>query len=106
MDRKESTNRRRNNSDENENENENDDRSFMTTLISGSASEKVKAGLALGGLALAGLALTVGAAVRATSSEDSSERKTMKAPGRGDRIYRDDFEKDPKKYFRNFHKKG
>ncbi|MBA0621086.1 hypothetical protein Godav_006737 [Gossypium davidsonii] len=34
----------------------------------------------------------------------SSNRKTMKAPGRNYRIYRDGFERDPASYFRNLRK--
>lgn len=31
----------------------------------------------------------------------SSNKKTMKAPGRDYRIFRDDFERDPSNYFRD-----
>ena len=43
----------------------------------------------------------------ATSSEISTEdRKKMKPPGKKDEyIYRDDFEKNPKEYFRGLRKK-
>uniref|UniRef100_A0A7N1A1P0 Uncharacterized protein n=1 Tax=Kalanchoe fedtschenkoi TaxID=63787 RepID=A0A7N1A1P0_KALFE len=34
----------------------------------------------------------------------SGPRKTMKAPGRDIRIFRDDFEADPSKYFRDLRK--
>ncbi|XVF85773.1 hypothetical protein PTKIN_Ptkin17bG0144300 [Pterospermum kingtungense] len=95
-----SRSRRRKNGDENEN----DDHSLMSTLISGSEGEKVPAGSVLAVLALALVVLAVvfivGVVVLASSSEDSSERKTMKAPGRNYRIYRDDFEDDPSSYFR------
>ncbi|XVF85774.1 hypothetical protein PTKIN_Ptkin17bG0144400 [Pterospermum kingtungense] len=99
--------KRLNNGDENENENgdenenENGDGHLMTTLISGSESERVTAGLALAGLAVV---LVVGVAVLASSSGDSSKRKTMKAPGGNYRIYRDDFEDDPSSYFRDLRK--
>ena len=38
------------------------------------------------------------------SGSAGPERKTMKAPGRNYRIFRDDFEKSPASYFRNLRK--
>ncbi|WRX14634.1 hypothetical protein QQP08_007121 [Theobroma cacao] len=35
----------------------------------------------------------------------SSSKKTMKAPGRNNRIYRDDFTRNPKGYFRDLRKR-
>lgn len=94
----ESTNRRRNNGDENEN----DDRSDLMTDFLG--SEKATADLALAGLAA--VVIIAGVAVLASSSGDLSKMKTMKAPGRNYRIFRDDFEDDPSSYFRDLRKRG
>ncbi|KAL3731588.1 hypothetical protein ACJRO7_028469 [Eucalyptus globulus] len=56
--------------------------------------------------AIAGLAiLAVGVASLMGDSSRSSGRRTMKAPGRDMRIFRDDFEKDTASYFRNLRKK-
>ncbi|KAK7828635.1 hypothetical protein CFP56_030059 [Quercus suber] len=38
------------------------------------------------------------------SSGSKTNRKTMKAPARNHRIFRDDFERDPAAYFRNLRK--
>ena len=95
----ESTSRNRNNADGTEN----DDRSLMTEI---SGSDMAKAGLAAVGIAAAGVLLASVVGDKASSSEASSEKKTMKAPGRDDRILREDFEKDPKKYFQDLHKRG
>ncbi|OWM64014.1 hypothetical protein CDL15_Pgr006384 [Punica granatum] len=59
-------------------------------------------GEVVAGLVMAGLAIAGGIAWAFGSSGD---RKTMKAPGGTGRIYRDDFARDPKDYFRNLHKK-
>ena len=39
-----------------------------------------------------------------TGSEEKSDRKKMKAPGKDSLIYRDDFERDPAGYFRSLRK--
>jgi hypothetical protein len=55
-------------------------------------------GISIGLLACAAAALT--------SSGTKANRKTMKGPGRNGKIIdRDDFEEDPKAYFRKLHKK-
>lgn len=36
----------------------------------------------------------------------SNKKKTMKAPGKDFRIYRDDFEHDPSTYFRDYRNHG
>ncbi|OWM64011.1 hypothetical protein CDL15_Pgr006381 [Punica granatum] len=58
--------------------------------------------VAAAGLAIAGLVIAGGIAWAFGSSGD---RKTMKAPGRDHRMYRDDFQRDPSDYFRNLRKK-
>ena len=94
----ESTSKRCNNADGTEN----DDHSLKTEI---SGYEMAKAGLAAAGVVVAGVVLLASVVGDlASSSEDS--RKTMKAPGRNDRIFRDDFEKDPKTYFRDLRKGG
>ncbi|XWS23060.1 hypothetical protein CRYUN_Cryun29cG0089300 [Craigia yunnanensis] len=76
---------------------ENNDHSLRTEI---SGSDMAKAGLvpagigAAAGIAAAGVLLaSLGAC--ASRSETSSNKKTMKAPGRNDRIFRDDFEENP-----------
>ncbi|KAB2053172.1 hypothetical protein ERO13_A12G159750v2 [Gossypium hirsutum] len=54
----------------------------------------VAVAIAAGLLALGGMGLF----------SSSSNKKTMKAPGRNYRIFRDDFERDPSSYFRNLRK--
>lgn len=48
----------------------------------------------------------VASMLSAGAEATTADRKMMKAPGKqGERIYRDDFEKDPSDYFRNLRKK-
>jgi hypothetical protein len=60
---------------------------------------------------VAGIGLLLGVAAAAVSLLSGSEteetnRKKMKAPGRiNEVIYRDEFARDPKGYFRDLHKK-
>ena len=61
--------------------------------------EGVAGGAVVAGVLLAGLAIAV-----LSGSGSKSKRKTMKAPGRSTRIFRDDFEGDPASYFRDLHK--
>jgi hypothetical protein len=68
-----------------------EDDASETIELSGGA---VVAGVLLAGVAIAGLAYLV----------TRNDRKTMKAPGRSDRIFRDDFEGDPASYFRDLRK--
>ncbi|CAN1137438.1 hypothetical protein LINPERHAP2_LOCUS10058 [Linum perenne] len=78
--------------------------------------DKVIAGVAVvgAGVAVVGAAaLAYGISKLFSGSGDvgtesgTDERETMVAPGKGDgtRIFRDDFEKDPRSYFRNLRKK-
>ncbi|XVF03152.1 hypothetical protein REPUB_Repub04eG0236200 [Reevesia pubescens] len=62
--------------------------------------------MAKAGLALAGVFLACCVAGLVSSSGASISKKTMKAPGRNYRIFRDDFEDDPASYFRDLHKRG
>nr|GLL34128.1 hypothetical protein B456_008G175600 [Ipomoea trifida] len=66
---------------------------------SGQPSEKV-GGAAIGGGVVAVVGLVIWAAVEIFGGS-KSDRRTMKAPGRDYRIFRDDFERDPGSYFRN-----
>jgi hypothetical protein len=53
-----------------------------------------------------GIGLLACAAAALSSSGTEADRKKMKAPGQDNKIiYRDDFAKDPKAYFRDVHKK-
>lgn len=57
--------------------------------------------------AVVGFATFIGcvASLLSADSETTGDRKMMKAPGKqGERIYRDEFEKDPFKYFRDLRK--
>lgn len=55
--------------------------------------------------AVAGLALLAWGFSGIVSAASSSEqRRTMKAPGRDYRIFRDDFEHDPSSYFKSLRK--
>ncbi|KAJ7953939.1 Regulator of nonsense transcripts 3B like [Quillaja saponaria] len=69
---------------------------------------KGRAEAAIGAGAAVAAALVGGAIYFLSGSGSGCEknRKTMKAPGRGDRIYRDEFEDDPATYFRNLRKIG
>lgn len=58
--------------------------------------------VAVAGLAFLCLVVVGGMAFACRGSGD---RKTMKAPGRSYRIFRDDFEDDPGQYFRDLRKK-
>ncbi|KAI6676924.1 hypothetical protein NL676_037720 [Syzygium grande] len=63
-------------------------------------------GAAMAAGAIAGLAiLAMGVVSLMGDSSKSGGRRTMKAPGRDMRIFRDDFEKDSASYFRNLRKK-
>ncbi|ONI07893.1 hypothetical protein PRUPE_5G145500 [Prunus persica] len=62
-------------------------------------SNGVIAAATVGGMAL----LAYGLYGLVSASE--RRRKTMKAPGRGDRILRNDFQANPKAYFRDLHRK-
>ncbi|KAJ8774583.1 hypothetical protein K2173_017029 [Erythroxylum novogranatense] len=56
--------------------------------------------------AVAGTAALVSTILYAASGSDSTKnKKTMKAPGRDERMLRADFEKDPAEYFRDLRKK-
>ncbi|KAA0034481.1 hypothetical protein E5676_scaffold475G00210 [Cucumis melo var. makuwa] len=59
--------------------------------------------------AVVGFATFIGCVASMLSSADSEtagDRKMMKAPGKhGEEMYRDEFEKDPSKYFRDLRKK-
>ncbi|KDP41341.1 hypothetical protein JCGZ_15748 [Jatropha curcas] len=46
-------------------------------------------------------AIAYGIAEIVSKPSSGSSRKTMKAPGKDGRIFRDEFEKDPAAYFRN-----
>ncbi|KAJ7953940.1 Regulator of nonsense transcripts 3B like [Quillaja saponaria] len=70
---------------------------------------KERAEASIGAGAAVAAALVGGAIYLLSGSSSSSEkdRETMKPPGRpGERIYRDEFEKDPATYFRNLRKRG
>ncbi|OMO93528.1 hypothetical protein CCACVL1_06444 [Corchorus capsularis] len=84
---KESTERRRNNADGTEN----------GDLECCTGSTEMATGLAV---AAGAVILVCCVAGLLSGSEASSSRKTMKAPGRNYRIFRDDFEDDPAGYFR------
>lgn len=66
-------------------------------------------GTAMAAGEIAGLAFcAVGAGVASLmgNSSKSSGRKTMKAPGRDERIFQDEFAKDPAAYFRDLRKRS
>lgn len=66
-----------------------------------------RSGATMAARVIAGLVIcAVGAGVASLmgNSSGSSGRKTMKAPGRDTRIFRDEFAKDPAGYFRDLHK--
>ncbi|KAL3731583.1 hypothetical protein ACJRO7_028464 [Eucalyptus globulus] len=74
--------------------------------MGGSESKSSGATTAAGVIAgLVILALGVGVVSLMGDSSGSSGRRTMKAPGRDTRIFRDDFEKNTASYFRNLRKK-
>ncbi|WRX14633.1 hypothetical protein QQP08_007120 [Theobroma cacao] len=77
---------------------ENDDQTVRTEA---SQSKTLAAGLAAGGAILVGCLIA-----GLVSFGGSSSKKTMKAPGRNHRIFRDDFEGDSKGYFRDLHKRN
>ncbi|KAL4384219.1 hypothetical protein GQ457_15G004530 [Hibiscus cannabinus] len=54
----------------------------------------------------AAAALAVGLVVCGVIFLGSRGKKTMKAPGRSYRIFRDDFEHDPSSYFRDLRRSG
>jgi hypothetical protein len=60
--------------------------------------------MAIGAVAGLGLAAWGMSKLLESAPEDSDNRKTMKAPGREYKIYRDDFERDPASYFRSLRK--
>jgi len=60
-------------------------------------SSQAAAGAAVVGIGLLAVAVAV---LSRTRSGTQTNGKTMKAPGRGDRISRDGFQQDPKSYFR------
>lgn len=62
-------------------------------------SSQAAAGAAVVGIGLLAVAVAV-AVLSRTRSGTQTNGKTMKAPGRGDRISRDGFQQDPKSYFR------
>ena len=70
--------------------------------------ESSEVGLGRAGVIAAGVAVlaagVAAASLLGSSSSSSSDRKTMKAPGRDGRIDRDDFERDPASYFRDLRK--
>jgi len=53
-------------------------------------------------VAVLGVAITIFGLLSCSSG--SKNRKTMKAPARNHRIFRDDFERGPAAYFRNLRK--
>lgn len=73
-----------------------------------SAKDLVKAAVTVAGavVAVAGVAWTVLSLFSSESSDESEDRKVMKAPGKsGATMFRDDFENDPKSYFKGLRKK-
>ncbi|GMI99854.1 hypothetical protein HRI_003654700 [Hibiscus trionum] len=67
--------------------------------------EKAAAAAAAAAALVVGGLVALGVSVLASASGASTSKKTMKAPGRNDRIFRDDFERDPATYFRDLRKK-
>ena len=65
-----------------------------------SHKETAKTAFAVAGAMLLGWGLSK----MVTGSEEKSDRKKMKAPGKDSLIYRDDFERDPAGYFRSLRK--
>lgn len=53
---------------------------------------------------LAAVAWGIASLVSGSISTSGGQRKTMKAPGRNQRIYRDDFQRDPASYFKGLRK--
>uniref|UniRef100_A0A7N2RD08 Uncharacterized protein n=1 Tax=Quercus lobata TaxID=97700 RepID=A0A7N2RD08_QUELO len=68
-----------------------------------SDSENKAATIAKCAVAVLGVAITI-CGLLSGSSGSKTNRKTMKAPARNHRIFRDDFERDPAAYFRNLRK--
>ncbi|OAY50137.1 hypothetical protein MANES_05G111400v8 [Manihot esculenta] len=58
----------------------------------------------IGAVAVVVVACSVVALFSSLRGSNTDERKTMKAPGRNYRIFRDDFEDDPAGYFRSLRK--
>ncbi|KAJ6318191.1 hypothetical protein OIU76_013685 [Salix suchowensis] len=70
------------------------------------SAESSGTGIAAAIGAVAGAAILVwgvGSALFPSSTSDSEETKTMKAPGRDARMPRESFERDAKGYFRDLH---
>lgn len=66
-----------------------------------SDNEVSKAAVVAGAIAgLAAVACGVAGLVSGSTSTSGGDRKTMKAPGRNERIDRDEFERDPASYFK------
>lgn len=68
--------------------------------------EQVKGLVKIGAAAAAGIGLAgylIGSFF--SSGEDEQSKKTMKAPGQNTRIIREEFEENPRKYFRDLRKK-
>ena len=68
-----------------------------------SDSENKAATIAKCAVAVLGVAVAICGLISG-SSGSKTDRKTMKAPARNHRIFRDDFERDPAAYFRNLRK--
>ncbi|KAF5751045.1 hypothetical protein HS088_TW02G00055 [Tripterygium wilfordii] len=70
---------------------------YKTAIIGG-----LLAGAVLVGCGIAALVAVISSGSGLDDEDEVHEdKKTMKAPGRDYRIYRDDFEEDPATYFRN-----
>lgn len=70
-------------------------------LVDDDASEKA---MAVGGAIVAAGLIVCGLTALLSGSGTTSNRKTMKAPGRNASIFRDDFENNPAAYFRDLRK--
>ncbi|KAK9928329.1 hypothetical protein M0R45_025472 [Rubus argutus] len=78
----------------------------IRTENGGALSTGEKAAVAAGAVAgLAAVAWGVAELVSGATSTSGEQRKTMKAPGKDERIYRDDFERDPASHFRSLRNK-
>lgn len=55
-------------------------------------------------VSVVGAIAIIGGLLVSLLSDSEKSRKTMKAPGRNTRIFRDEFERDPSSYFRDLRK--
>lgn len=69
-----------------------------------STKEMVEAAVTVAGAVLAVAGVVAWGVSSLFSSESSKNRKVMKPPGRNGKIFRDDFESDPKGYFKGLRK--